>query len=113
MWVVLWCSSTSATRLKGDKNEAINDDMCVFFVHPCRVMKYSNSRIHGYGLLGDLYLIIDNLNGYSKTCKIRVSAMACSSWGSRGSIHSGVLVGDLVVDSCTLLTSSLVVVVRD
>ena len=30
-------------------------------------MNYSNSRVHVYGLLGDLYLIIDNLNGYSKT----------------------------------------------
>src|SRR4051812_7628828 len=33
-------------------------------VHPCRVMNYSNSCVCGYGLLGDLYLIIDNLNGY-------------------------------------------------
>ena len=30
-------------------------------VHPCRVnMIYSNSRVHGYGLLGMLTLFIDN-----------------------------------------------------
>ena len=40
-------------------------------------MNYSNSRVRGYGLLGDLYLIIDNLNGYSKIRKISVSAMVC------------------------------------
>src|SRR3954471_24562442 len=49
----------------------------------------------------------------SKTRKISVSAMVCSSWGSRGNNHSGVMIGDLVVDSCTLLTSSLVLVVQD
>src|SRR4051812_7207138 len=44
----------------------------VSWQHPRRyslegVMNYSNSRVHGYGLLGDLYLIIDNLNDYFKT----------------------------------------------
>ena len=32
-------------------------------------MNYSDSRVRGYGLLGDLYLIIDNLNGYTKNCQ--------------------------------------------
>src|ERR1041385_3950940 len=41
-------------------------------------MNYSNSRVRGYGLLGDLYLIIDNLNWILlKHTKISVSAMAC------------------------------------
>src|SRR3954469_23820042 len=103
----------SDTRLNGDKNEAISDDTRVKMYTPAGLINYSNSHVRGYGLLGDLYLIIDNLNGYSKTRKISVSAMVCSLWGSRGSNHSGVLVGDLVADSCTLLTSSLVLVVQD
>src|SRR3954462_7477542 len=104
----------SDTRLKGDKNEAISDDTRLKMYTPAGLMNYSNSRVRGYGLLGDLYLIIDNLNRILlKHTKISVSAMACSSWESRGSNHSGVLVGDLVVDSCTLLTSSLVLVVQD
>ena len=57
-------SSTSDTRLKGDKNEAISDDTLVKMYTPTGLMNYSNSRVRGYGLLGDLYLIIDNLNGY-------------------------------------------------
>src|ERR1043165_688093 len=41
-------------------------------------MNYSNSRVRGYGLLGDLYLIIDNLNWILlKHTKVSVSAMAC------------------------------------
>ena len=33
-------------------------------------MNYSNSRVRDYGLLGDLYLIIDNLNWILlKTCQ--------------------------------------------
>ena len=41
-------------------------------------MNYSNSHVHGYGLLGDLYLIIDNLNWILlKHTKISVSDMAC------------------------------------
>src|SRR3954469_2359224 len=59
--VVPWCSSTSDTRLKGATYEAISDDTCVIVVHPCRVMNYSNSHVRGYGLLGDLYLIIRQL----------------------------------------------------
>src|SRR3954468_8512161 len=55
-------------------------------------MNYSNSRVRGYGLLGYLYLSIDNLNRILiKLAKISVSAMVCSSWGSRGSNHSGVI----------------------
>src|SRR3954469_17540272 len=102
----------SDTRLNGDKNEAISDDTGVNMYTPAGLMNYSNSRVRGYELLGDLYLIIDNLNGYLKTRKISVSAMVCSSWGSRGSNHNGVLVED-VVDSCTILTSSLVLVAQD
>ena len=38
-------------------------------------MNYSNSRVRGYGLLGDLYLIIDNFNGYSKIAMISVGGV--------------------------------------
>ena len=70
-------SSTSDIRLKDDKNETISDDTRVKMYTPAGLMNYSNSRVRGYGLLGNLYLIIDNLNGYYKTRKISVSAMAC------------------------------------
>ena len=62
---------------------------------PAGLMNYSNSRVRSYGLLGDLYLIIDNLNGYSKIAKISVSATVSFLVGSRGSLHSGVLIGRL------------------
>ena len=42
---------------------------------PAGLMNYSNSRVRGYGLLVDLYLIISNSNGYSKNLKISVSAL--------------------------------------
>ena len=51
----------------------------------------SNSRVLGYGLLGSIMWYIDNLNGYSKTCKISVSAMEGLLVGRREWIHSGVL----------------------
>src|SRR3954466_13889569 len=79
--------------------------MCVA-VHPCRVNKtirIAASAVRDY--LESCARLLDNLNWILiKLAKISVSAMVCSSWGSRGSNHSGVLIGD-VVDSCTLLTS--------
>ena len=71
-------SSTSDIRLKDDKNEAISDDTRVKMYTPAGLMNYSNSRVRGYGLLGNLYLIIDNLNRILiKPVQISVSAMPC------------------------------------
>ena len=74
-------------------------------------MNYSNSRVRGYGLLGDLYLIIDNLNGYSKIAK-------CDCYGvlSRGEVEEGTVVGYwLETVTWTRVRSylSLVLVVQD
>ena len=49
------------TRLRGDEFLAVTDEHMCVAVHPCRVKNYSNSCVRGYGLLGDLYLIIRQL----------------------------------------------------
>src|SRR3954471_24303284 len=97
----------------GDKNEAISDDTRVKMYTPAGLMNYSNSRVRGYGLLGDLYLIIDNLNRILlKHTKISVSAMACFLVGSRGSI---IVVYWLETVTWTRVRSylSLVLIVQD
>src|SRR3954462_15514083 len=88
--------------------KAVTDDHVCVAVHPCKVNKnYSNSRVRGYGLLGKLSLIIRQLEPDTyKTCQDKCECYGMLfSWGSRGSIHSGVLNEEIVVDSCTLLTS--------
>src|SRR3954462_5831523 len=96
------------------RSKAVTDDHVCVEVHPCRVNK--TIRIAASAVMDCLESyarLLDNLNWILiKLAKISVSAMVCSSWGSRGSNHSGVLIGD-VVDSCTLLTSSLVLVVQE
>src|SRR3954470_12445407 len=96
------------------RSKAVTDDHVCVAVHPCKVNK--TIRIAASSVMDCLESfarLLDNLNWILiKLAKISVSAMVCSSWGSRGSNHSGVLIGD-VVDSCTLLTSSLVLVVQE
>src|SRR3954463_16270215 len=95
--------------------KAVTDDHVCVAIHPCRVNK--TIRIAASAVmdcLKSLALLLDNLKWILiKLAQISVSAMACFLVGSRESIHSGVLDEENVVDSCTLLTSSLVLVVQD
>src|SRR4051812_30805380 len=76
---------------------------------------YSNSHVNGYGLLGELSLIIRQLERILITlAKISVSAMACFLVGSRERHHSGVIIWETWIDG--LVYSSyliLVIVVQD
>ena len=95
--------------------KAVTDDHVCVEVHPCRVnktLRIAASEVMDY--LESFAGLLDNLNWILlKHTKISVSAMACFLVGSRGRHHSGVLNEENVVDSCTLLTSSLVLVVQD
>src|SRR3954463_15331336 len=97
--------------------KAVTDDHVCVAVHPCKVNKnYSNSSVHGYGLLGKLSLIIRQLElDTYKTCQDKSE---CYGVLSRGEIERGTIVVLLFwrlgwIDSCALLTSSLVLVVQD
>src|SRR3954462_6155920 len=96
--------------------KAVTDDHVCVAVHPCKVNKnYSNSRVRSYGLLGKLSLIIRQLElDTYKTCPDK-----CECYGvlSRGEVEEVSIVvyldEEIVVDSCMLLTLSLVLVVQD
>src|SRR3954469_19667611 len=95
--------------------KAVTDDHVCVAVHPCKVKKnYSNSRVRGYGLLGKLSLIIRQLE--LDTFITQQDKCECYGVLSRGEVEEGTIVVYWlvkVVDSCTLLTSSLVLVVQD
>src|SRR3954469_1556985 len=77
---------------------------------------YSNSHVRGYGLLGKLSLIIRQLElDTYKTCQDK---RECYGVLSHGEVERGTIVVLLFcrlgyMDSCALLTSSLVLVVQD
>ena len=95
--------------------KAISDGTCVKVVHPCRVIQnYSNSRVRGYGLLGELNLIIRQLEWILlKLAKISVSALVYLLVGkSRGASQrcNWLVVGNGLVYASYLI---LVIVVHD
>ena len=55
--------------------------------------------------------LLDNFNGYFKIAKISVSAVDCSLVGSRGRIHSGVIVWETWIDGLEYASYLILVIV--
>ena len=64
---------------------------CVKKYTPAGLSNYLNSRVLGYGLLGELMLFIDNLMVTHKRLKTSVSTVDGTLVGRRERIHGGVL----------------------
>ena len=58
-----------------DVHMAISGESVCDEVHPCRVMIYSNSRVRGYGLLGDICCSEITSMATHKIVKISVSVV--------------------------------------